>query len=77
MINRSSGILLHISSLPNKYGIGTIMTIIPVQDLLELDSKGQINVPGKLSDNWEWKSLKKSQKNFFRKITKKYNPFSY
>ena len=53
------------------------MAIMPMQDLLGLDSKGRMNVPGTAAGNWEWRfnwnQLKKSQKDFLRTVTKKYN----
>jgi len=31
------------------------MTILPMQDLLELDSSARMNIPGKKEDNWHWR----------------------
>ena len=56
------------------------MAIIPMQDLLELDSRGRMNTPGTEADNWnwrfEWRMLKKQQLKFLRKLTKKYNRYN-
>jgi 4-alpha-glucanotransferase len=53
------------------------IAIIPMQDLMELDNKGRMNTPGTIGGNWEWRfewhMLKRRQKNFLIKITKKYN----
>ncbi len=53
------------------------MAVIPMQDLLELGNAGRMNVPGTVEGNWEWRfdwhMLKRRQKNFLKKLTKKYN----
>ena len=53
------------------------MAIIPLQDLLGLDSDGRMNVPGTADGNWEWRfkweQLKKSHKNYLKDITRLYN----
>ena len=53
------------------------MAILPMQDLLELDSKGRMNTPGTVGDNWEWrlewKTLKKRHREFLKILTLKYN----
>ena len=53
------------------------IAIIPMQDLMELDNRGRMNTPGTIGGNWEWRfewhMLKRRQKNFLIKITKKYN----
>ena len=51
--------------------------LIPMQDLLGLDTKGRMNVPGVASGNWEWrfqwKMLKQKQKDVLKEITRKYD----
>ena len=52
------------------------LTIIPLQDFLELDDKARMNTPGTTEGNWEWKlssipDEKLSEK--IKKITLKYN----
>lgn len=51
--------------------------IIPVQDLLMLDSKSRLNIPGTAEGNWEWRfkwnQIKSRHEKFLRKITVKYN----
>ncbi len=53
------------------------MAILPMQDLLELDSRGRMNTPGTIGDNWEWrlewKTLKKQHKEFLKTLTHRYN----
>lgn len=53
------------------------MAILPMQDLMELDERGRMNVPGTVANNWEWrlewKHLKSSQKEFLKILTEKYN----
>lgn len=53
------------------------MAIVPMQDLLELDSKGRMNIPGTATGNWEWRfkweQLKKTKKDFMKELTQKYN----
>ncbi len=53
------------------------IAIIPMQDILELDSKSRMNVPGTAFGNWgwrfDWKHLKNTQKEFLKELTKKYN----
>jgi 4-alpha-glucanotransferase len=31
------------------------VAIFPVQDVLNLDEKARVNVPGKADDNWAWR----------------------
>ncbi len=31
------------------------VTVFPVQDVLGLDEKARVNVPGKAEDNWTWR----------------------
>ena len=51
--------------------------IIPMQDILELDSKSRMNIPGTASGNWgwrfQWRQLKRRQKGFLQELTEKYN----
>lgn len=51
--------------------------IIPMQDILELDSGSRMNTPGTATGNWDWrfqwKQLKVGQKNFLRELTEKFN----
>ena len=53
------------------------LSIIPMQDYLELDSEARMNIPGIADGNWEWRVLKDvlndelSEK--IMKATKKYN----
>ena len=53
------------------------MAIIPMQDILELDSKSRMNIPGTASGNWGWRfmwrQLKQRQKRFLQELTEKYN----
>lgn len=55
------------------------IAIIPMQDLLELDSRARMNIPGTIEGNWQWRfdwrMLKKKQWKFIRKLTKKYNRY--
>ena len=32
-----------------------VMAIVPAQDLLGLDSRARINVPGRADGNWAWR----------------------
>ncbi len=51
--------------------------IIPMQDLLELDSDSRMNTPGTPTGNWgwrfQWSQLKKYQMEFIKELTEKYN----
>jgi len=51
--------------------------LIPMQDLLGLDSSARMNVPGVASGNWEWrfrwKKLKKKHVRFLTEITRRYD----
>lgn len=53
------------------------VAIIPMQDVLELDEKSRMNIPGTPNGNWEWRfhwnQLKKRQKIFLSELTEKYN----
>ncbi|MFV0365522.1 MAG: 4-alpha-glucanotransferase [Mangrovibacterium sp.] len=53
------------------------LAIMPMQDLLELDSKHRMNTPGTATGNWVWrmdtKHLKKQHKAYLLSITKRYN----
>jgi 4-alpha-glucanotransferase len=53
------------------------MAILPMQDLMGLDSKGRMNIPGTASGNWEWRfkweQLRNPRKQFLKMLTKKYN----
>ncbi len=51
--------------------------IMPMQDLLRLDTRARFNVPGTAEGNWEWRFVKKQlklrHKKFLTDITQKYN----
>ncbi len=51
--------------------------IIPMQDILELDTKSRMNIPGTASGNWSWrfrwKQIKRLQKRRLKELTAKYN----
>ena len=51
--------------------------IIPMQDVLGLDSMARLNTPGTSTGNWEWrfrwKQLKPKQEKFLESVTSKYN----
>ena len=51
--------------------------ILPMQDLLELDSSARMNTPGTASGNWDWRfqwtQLKSAQKKRLKALTLKYN----
>ena len=51
--------------------------IIPMQDLLGLDSDARMNTPGIAAGNWDcrftWAQIRKNQKVFLKRITEKYN----
>ncbi len=68
---------MHLCLIEAAWASVAIIAIIPMQDLLELDNKGRMNTPGTIGGNWEWRfdwhMLKRRQKNFLKKITKKYN----
>lgn len=53
------------------------MAIIPMQDVLMLDSDSRMNTPGTPSGNWTWRfswpQIRNNHKVFLREITKKYN----
>ena len=37
------------------YGSCSRIVIVPIQDLLNLDSGARMNIPGQSSDNWQWR----------------------
>jgi 4-alpha-glucanotransferase len=51
--------------------------IIPMQDILELDTHSRMNTPGIANGNWgwrfQWNQVKQSQKKFLKELTEKYN----
>lgn len=51
--------------------------ILPMQDVLGLDAKSRMNIPGTANGNWgwrlQWKQLKVWQKKFLKTIAKLYN----
>ena len=58
---RTSGILMHITSLPSPYGVGTMASdsetcIISVQDYLNLGGEARMNFPGTTNSNWTWRA---------------------
>ncbi|MFV0553561.1 MAG: 4-alpha-glucanotransferase [Mangrovibacterium sp.] len=59
------------------WGSVASVAIMPMQDLLELDSKHRMNTPGIAAGNWAWrmeaKQLRKQHKDFLLKITERYN----
>ncbi|MFV0291040.1 MAG: 4-alpha-glucanotransferase [Mangrovibacterium sp.] len=59
------------------WGSVASLSIIQMQDLLELDSKHRMNTPGTALGNWAWrmeaKQLKKQHRAYLLEITKRYN----
>ncbi len=53
------------------------LAIIPLQDILGLDTKARMNIPGTASGNWgwrfEWKQLKPAHQKMMKDLTGKYN----
>ncbi|WP_299576906.1 4-alpha-glucanotransferase [uncultured Sunxiuqinia sp.] len=53
------------------------LAMMPMQDLLQLDTKGRMNVPGVAAGNWEWrfewKQIRPARRRFLKQITEKYN----
>ncbi|NCC74442.1 MAG: 4-alpha-glucanotransferase, partial [Sphingobacteriia bacterium] len=53
------------------------LAVIPLQDLLELDSSARMNTPGTASGNWQWRftkdQLTRSHAEWLSKITKIYH----
>ncbi len=51
--------------------------IIPMQDILELDTNSRMNTPGTATGNWDWrfdwKQLKVRQKKLLKDLTEKFN----
>uniref|UniRef100_UPI003216D6AC 4-alpha-glucanotransferase n=1 Tax=uncultured Draconibacterium sp. TaxID=1573823 RepID=UPI003216D6AC len=51
--------------------------VVPMQDILELDTQSRMNTPGTATGNWEWrfqwKQLKVGQKKLLKELTEKYN----
>lgn len=51
--------------------------IVPMQDVLGLDSDARMNTPGVATGNWDWRfswsQIRPNQKIFLRQITEKYN----
>lgn len=54
-----------------------MMAIIPMQDVLGLDTDARMNTPGTASGNWAWRytweQLRPNHQRFIKEITKKYN----
>ncbi|MGE5448074.1 MAG: 4-alpha-glucanotransferase, partial [Bacteroidales bacterium] len=54
-----------------------MMAIIPMQDVLHLDTEARMNTPGTASGNWTWRftweQLRPNHQRFIKEITKKYN----
>ncbi|MFW5755311.1 MAG: 4-alpha-glucanotransferase, partial [Tangfeifania sp.] len=53
------------------------MAVLPMQDVLRLDSKSRMNTPGTANGNWDWRfrwsQLKKKHVKFLDELTRKYN----
>jgi 4-alpha-glucanotransferase len=53
------------------------LAIVPVQDLLGLDSRGRMNRPGTDSENWKWRlkpgQIRKKHIRYLKKLGVKYN----
>lgn len=53
------------------------MAVIPLPDILELDSESRMNTPGTAHGNWgwrfQWEQLEDEKKNFLKELTEKYN----
>ncbi|MDO9614647.1 MAG: 4-alpha-glucanotransferase, partial [Bacteroidota bacterium] len=54
-----------------------MMALIPMQDLLGLDTEARMNTPGTATGNWTWRfawpQVRSNHHHFLREITKKYN----
>ena len=68
---------LHKKVIETAWASVSRMAIVPMQDVLELDSRARMNTPGVSEGNWEWRMdrrmLKKKQWKLLRTMTKKYN----
>ncbi|WP_346854347.1 4-alpha-glucanotransferase [uncultured Draconibacterium sp.] len=74
-------------SLNDKTALGKVLemavasvantAILPMQDIIGLDTKSRMNTPGTANGNWgwrfEWSQLKVGQKRFLANLTEKYN----
>ena len=53
------------------------LAIVPLQDILGLDTTARMNIPGTESGNWRWrfrwKQLNRTQIRFLKELTEKYN----
>ncbi|MBR6502197.1 MAG: 4-alpha-glucanotransferase [Clostridia bacterium] len=56
---------------------GAMLCIIPMQDLLQLDSSARMNVPGTIGDNWIWRvrreDINADNAKLLKKLTKERN----
>jgi len=64
----------HYQSIVEKlYGSDANWVIVPLQDILGLDSETRMNTPGTIYGNWEWRvdksSLKEETREWLRKLT--------
>lgn len=54
-----------------------MMAVIPMQDVLGLDTDARMNTPGTASGNWDWRfswpQIRSNHPLFLKEITKKYN----
>lgn len=54
-----------------------MMAVIPMQDVLGLDTDARMNTPGTASGNWAWRftwaQVRPNHQRFLKEITKKYN----
>ena len=70
---------LHKKIIETAWSSVSRIAIVPMQDLLELDSRARMNIPGTIEGNWQWRfdwrMMKKKQWKFLRKLTKKYNRY--
>ena len=59
------------------YASNADTVIIPMQDVLELDGKARMNLPGTIEGNWSWRmesgSLTAEKAEFLRSLTNEYN----
>lgn len=59
------------------WGSTAELAIIPIQDVLGLDEKARMNVPGVATGNWQWRyhstEMKPSHLKYFKALNTKYN----
>jgi 4-alpha-glucanotransferase len=72
-----SGKQFVLNLIEQAWASAAFIAIIPMQDVLGLDTDARMNTPGIAAGNWDWRftwnQIRSNHKIFLKKITEKYN----